>query len=396
MTQLARVQLGTRYTLAYSPTFYQYDMAHSTPQLGRHTLERSMRFIEATWPGTKVVYGDTDSVFVHVPGASKESAFRIGQEIAEAITAREPRPMELKFDKTRKPKTGVSEGLPLCSLETNFLLTSKYKTKIEARVKAAQDAAVNITNLKQSNVVLNSIHKDPMREPRLRGRYPYFVLRGDKGMTLASRCRDAYLLLEEWAIDPHNTLSLDYETTGQQTLLLSYSRFVNIIGQDGSIPVNGVDVSLWYEQLPTQVDLTSEADAYSTLQYKPSTLMHRRRYVQIQQATVAQFFQPTRCVLCNDPKAVVRDAQLRVCDECLVDRAWCTYQLQDTITSLESKLGAYEEFCNRCCGFNVAEDGKSACVSIDCRMFYQRVRAARQLQQQKHNAIDTDAAIEIE
>ena len=46
-----------------------------------------------------MVYGDTDSLFVMLPGASKETAFRVGQEIADQVTAREPKPMQLKFEK---------------------------------------------------------------------------------------------------------------------------------------------------------------------------------------------------------------------------------------------------------------------------------------------------------
>lgn len=47
----------------------------------------------------QVVYGDTDSLFVYLPGRTKEDAFRIGQEMADAITRRNPAPVKLKFEK---------------------------------------------------------------------------------------------------------------------------------------------------------------------------------------------------------------------------------------------------------------------------------------------------------
>jgi len=47
----------------------------------------------------EVVYGDTDSLFVYLPGRSKEEAFRIGNEMAEVITSQNPRPIKLKFEK---------------------------------------------------------------------------------------------------------------------------------------------------------------------------------------------------------------------------------------------------------------------------------------------------------
>lgn len=50
-----------------------------------------------------MVYGDTDSLFVMLPGASKETAFRVGKDIAERVSKREPAPMQLKFEKVRRP-----------------------------------------------------------------------------------------------------------------------------------------------------------------------------------------------------------------------------------------------------------------------------------------------------
>ena len=47
----------------------------------------------------RVVYGDTDSLFVLLPGRSREEAFRIGQEIAAAATAANPPPVTLKMEK---------------------------------------------------------------------------------------------------------------------------------------------------------------------------------------------------------------------------------------------------------------------------------------------------------
>lgn len=39
------------------------------------------------------------SMFVLVKGVSKEEAFRIGQEISERVTADNPKPIKLKFEK---------------------------------------------------------------------------------------------------------------------------------------------------------------------------------------------------------------------------------------------------------------------------------------------------------
>ncbi len=47
----------------------------------------------------RVVYGDTDSLFVLLEGRSREEAFRIGAEIAAAATAANPPPVTLKMEK---------------------------------------------------------------------------------------------------------------------------------------------------------------------------------------------------------------------------------------------------------------------------------------------------------
>ncbi|RLN26472.1 hypothetical protein BBJ28_00012863 [Nothophytophthora sp. Chile5] len=67
-------------------------LADAIVQTGRCTLEAAVRMVEgrADW-NAKVVYGDTDSVFVLLKGRSKADAFRIGQEIADAVTAANPK-----------------------------------------------------------------------------------------------------------------------------------------------------------------------------------------------------------------------------------------------------------------------------------------------------------------
>ena len=76
------------------------ELADSIVQKGRETLERAINLVNSTpeWGG-RVVYGDTDSLFVLVKGASKDEAFRIGREICEQVTAQNPKPVKLKLEK---------------------------------------------------------------------------------------------------------------------------------------------------------------------------------------------------------------------------------------------------------------------------------------------------------
>lgn len=66
----------------------------------------------------QVVYGDTDSLFVHLPGRTKDQAFRIGNEIADAVTSVNPRPVKLKFEKVRQDAS--SEILQLIPLSRSI------------------------------------------------------------------------------------------------------------------------------------------------------------------------------------------------------------------------------------------------------------------------------------
>jgi DNA polymerase zeta len=96
---LANVTYG--YTSAtFSGRMPAVEIADSIVQTGRETLERAIDVINTTkkW-GARVVYGDTDSVFVYLPGRSRDEAFTIGNDIADTITRLNPVPVKLKFEK---------------------------------------------------------------------------------------------------------------------------------------------------------------------------------------------------------------------------------------------------------------------------------------------------------
>lgn len=100
---MANVTYG--YTAAnFSGRMPNVEVGDSVVSKGRETLERAIKTVEANerW-GCKVIYGDTDSLFVLVPGRPKSEAFRIGSEIADAITNENPYPVKLKLEKVYQP-----------------------------------------------------------------------------------------------------------------------------------------------------------------------------------------------------------------------------------------------------------------------------------------------------
>lgn len=100
---IANVTYG--YTAAnFSGRMPCIEVGDSVVSKGRETLERAIKLIENNeeWR-VRVVYGDTDSLFVLVPGRNKKEAFRIGAEIAEAVTNDNPSPVKLKLEKILQP-----------------------------------------------------------------------------------------------------------------------------------------------------------------------------------------------------------------------------------------------------------------------------------------------------
>lgn len=97
------VQVTYGYTSAtFSGRMPCAEIADAIVQTGRESLERARKLIheKAEW-GADVVYGDTDSLFVWLPGKTKENAFSIGYDMADKVTSTNVTPVKLKFEKVR-------------------------------------------------------------------------------------------------------------------------------------------------------------------------------------------------------------------------------------------------------------------------------------------------------
>lgn len=103
---IANVTYG--YTSAYfSGRMPCVDVAESIVSKGRETLEQTILFIDQwgaqSGTGAKVVYGDTDSVFISFPGSTLKEAFQLSELLATEITKRNPYPMKIKLEKIYQP-----------------------------------------------------------------------------------------------------------------------------------------------------------------------------------------------------------------------------------------------------------------------------------------------------
>jgi DNA polymerase zeta len=81
-------------------------LADTIVECGRRTLTNAINLANqwgrdknGKWHGCQVIYGDTDSVFVRLPGRSVQEGFTFGEEFCKAVTASNPPPVQLKLEK---------------------------------------------------------------------------------------------------------------------------------------------------------------------------------------------------------------------------------------------------------------------------------------------------------
>lgn len=100
---LANVIYG--YTSAgFSGRMPNNDIGDSIVSLGKTIVLSATKIIESNpkW-NAKVIYGDTDSLFISITNASIKEAIEIGKEMADIITRKNPEPMKLQFEKVYCP-----------------------------------------------------------------------------------------------------------------------------------------------------------------------------------------------------------------------------------------------------------------------------------------------------
>ena len=81
-------------------------LADSIVECGRRTLTNAInlanswgRDTRGRWYGCEVLYGDTDSLFIKLPGRSVDEAFDFGEIFCKTVTSLNPPPVQLKLEK---------------------------------------------------------------------------------------------------------------------------------------------------------------------------------------------------------------------------------------------------------------------------------------------------------
>lgn len=294
---IANVTYG--YTSAtFSGRMPNSDIADAIVATGRELLTQSIDLIEQRqeW-GAKVVYGDTDSLFVYLPGKTKLDAFRIGKQISSFITSQFPNPVNLKFEKVYHPCVLLSkkryvgykyehelqtepvfdakgietirrDGVPAqqiilerslrllfdtsnLSIIKRYVLEQFYKVILnKASVKdfcfakeVRYGTYKNERYLPPGAIISKmKVEKDARSEPQYRERVPYLVIRDPLKIRLKDRC-----VLPEDFVASYNLKTpyvLDHEYYITKVLIPPLERIFNLMG---------VDIKGWYKEIPLHI-----------------------------------------------------------------------------------------------------------------------------------------------
>ncbi|SGY31587.1 BQ5605_C002g01244 [Microbotryum silenes-dioicae] len=400
---LANVTYG--YTSAtFSGRMPCVEIADAIVQTGRETLEKAIVTVKSRvdW-GAEVVYGDTDSLFIYLPGKSKDDAFRIGHEMADTITSMNPRPIKLKFEKVylpcvllaKKRYVGFKYEYP-AQLEPDFdakgietvrrdgiaatqkmqeacikiLFRSQDLSVIKAYLQrqweklllgdvSPQDfvyaKAVKLGNyalLEISEgrvpppgamVAQRAIKRDPRAEPEYGERVPYILFQSVPGEKQIDHAASP----EEFLSDPR--LRLDAKHYIERAIIPPLARIFNLIG---------VDITQWFKQMPRSL----------TVVHARSTQPGARK------ALLEEFLKSDRCRACGASGGV--EEVERLCPTCLTKPGEVVYQVHTRMRTIHSKRMALRKICASCSSAVTTEEIE--CDSTDCPVLWDRMATEKE------------------
>ncbi|XP_077366154.1 DNA polymerase zeta catalytic subunit isoform X2 [Festucalex cinctus] len=381
----------------YSGRMPNVEVGDSIVHKARETLERAIKMVNDTkkW-GARVVYGDTDSMFVLLKGATKEQAFKIGDEIAEAVTASNPKPVKLKFEKVYLPcvlqtkkryvgymyesldqkepvfdakgiETVRRDGCPAVSkiLERSIKLLfetrdiSQVKQFVQRQCVKVLDGRASMQDLTFAKeyrggasyrpgacvpaleLTRRMMAYDRRLEPRVGERVPYVIVYGTPGVPLIQLVRRPLEVLQ----DPALRLNAAYYITKQ--ILPPLGRMFQLIG---------VDVLSWYQELP-RIQKASCSSAFGGEDVA-------------RKGTISQYFSTLHCPVCDQL------TQLGVCSRCRASPQRVAVTLQQDVRQREREQEQLLKICKNCSG---CAERQVPCVSLDCPVLYKLSGVSRQL-----------------
>ncbi|ANZ76042.1 BA75_02457T0 [Komagataella pastoris] len=400
------------------------DIADAIVSSARETLNRAISLIEGNtnW-GARVVYGDTDSLFVYLPGKSKEDAFMIGEEMAAAVTSENPQPVKLKFEKVYHPSTLLSKKRYVgYSYERSDQTVPKFDAKgietvrrdgipaqqkiVEKSLRILFDSSdlsqvkqyfqAQVTKILTNNVGLQDFcfakevrlgtykenymppgalvasrkaNEDPNAVPQYRERIPYLVVKGRMKERLKDRC----LSPEEYlARKDTEFLELDAQYYIEKVIIPPLERIFQLMG---------ADVKSWYTEMPVTQRLLPYIKQPNSS--KPSTIHH--------------FITVLRCLVCGSK--LPRSNKSKICQQCQNSPSELVTSLGARIHNAEKKVQNIFNLCEFCSSghalfhrsfqnFNsVKALTASSCENQNCLLYFKRLKAETKLTQLENDEL---------
>ncbi|KAK4378954.1 hypothetical protein RND71_000816 [Anisodus tanguticus] len=390
------------------------ELADSIVQCARRTLESAISFVNTNdrW-NAKVIYGDTDSMFVLLEGRSVEEAFRIGHEIASEVTAMNPNPVTLKMEKvyhscfllTKKRYVGYSyenihqskpvfdaKGIETVRRDTcgavskimerslrvffeykdiqkvKSYLVRQWKKIISGRVSLqdfvfAKEVRLGTYSAQASSlppaaiVATKAMRVDPRAEPRYAERVPYVVVHGEPGARLA-----------DVVVDPLDVLSLDspYRLNDiyyiKKQIIPALQRVYGLVR---------ADLNQWFSDMPRP-----EREAAGK-RHSFAANAHRTR--------IDYYYLSKHCILCGE----LIQASSYVCQNCSRNEAVVAAALTGRTSVLERSTQHLAAICRHCGGGDWLVESGVKCISLACSVFYERRKIQKELR--SLSAVTTEA-----
>lgn len=375
------------------------EIADTIVETGREILSYSLEYINTLdFCHAKVVYGDTDSLFVELPGATKEQAFDIGQQLANNITSRFPSPIRLKFEKIYFPcfllakkryvgfkfesvgqkapifeakgiETVRRDGTPVQQQLLRRCLEILFKTKDLSTVKKefqnvcyqimsgnvpvmdfCFSKEVRLEKYKELStappgavMARRLMTKDPRREPQYGERVPYLIIAAAPGTTLANRS----VAPEEFLSSSFSQLDINYYINN--SLIPPLDRFLNLLG---------ASAQSWYHEMP-----------------KPRTSLKLTETVKggIQKKTLDTFLMEKLCSSClKNNIEIIPDKINSLCSDCLKNPCATISKAVTQHNAYNKKLSLLFDICRGCS--KLSSSDPVLCKSNSCKVYYDRAK----------------------
>lgn len=404
---IANVTYG--YTSAtFSGRMPNSDIADAIVATGRELMRRSIEIIEGTTFNAKVVYGDTDSLFVYFPGRTREYAFKHGKMLAQMVTDEMPDPVKLEFEKVYHPsvllakkryvghcyvsesqvvpafeakgietirRDGIPAQLKMVGKSLRLLFETKnlslVKTYVVGQFAKILHNRVNVTDFCFAKgvrygtykseqhlppgaiVARKAMERDPRCEPQYKERVPYLVIRDVTKQRLRDRCVSPETYAASFNTD--NPMELDFEYYITKVLVPPLERVFNLMG---------VNIKEWYKEMPKST---------KPFAARSRDILHRGDFVH------------NTCAGCGTAHC---EGGSVLCRRCRADGATIWPALRTQLKDREQKAVELHRTCDMCMTANVGFLGRrfgDACVNQDCKTYHAKTKAVKELEQNWHH-----------